>query len=61
MWVQEAIAQNLITTDAGYWKESEKIRETVKRKGLKKVAGRSWVEMDKEIHIFYNGDGMHLS
>ncbi|KAL5145051.1 putative pentatricopeptide repeat-containing protein [Glycine soja] len=45
----------------GYWKESEKIRETVKRKGLKKVAGRSWVEMDKEIHIFYNGDGMHLS
>ncbi|KAG5034329.1 putative pentatricopeptide repeat-containing protein [Glycine soja] len=44
---------------AGYWKESEKIRETLKRKGLKKEAGRSWVEMDKEIHIFYNGDGMH--
>ncbi|CAJ1973843.1 unnamed protein product [Sphenostylis stenocarpa] len=45
--------------DGGYWKESEKLRETAKRKGLKKEAGRSWVEIDKEIHIFYNGDGMH--
>ncbi|KAK7410346.1 hypothetical protein VNO78_01060 [Psophocarpus tetragonolobus] len=48
-----------IYVDAGYWKESEKIRDTVKRKGLKKEAGRSWVEIDKEIHIFYNGDGVH--
>ena len=48
-----------IYADAGYWNESEKIRDTVKRKGLKKEAGRSWVEIDKEIHIFYNGDGTH--
>ncbi|OIV96544.1 hypothetical protein TanjilG_24197 [Lupinus angustifolius] len=48
-----------IYADAGHWKESEQIRETVKRKGLKKEAGRSWVEIDKEIHIFYNGDGNH--
>ncbi|KAK7283015.1 hypothetical protein RIF29_12210 [Crotalaria pallida] len=48
-----------IYADAGYWKESEQIRDTVKRKGLKKEAGRSWVEIDKEIHIFYNGDGTH--
>lgn len=45
--------------DAGYWKESERIRDTTKRKGLKKDAGRSWVEIDKEIHIFYNGDSTH--
>ncbi|MED6196068.1 hypothetical protein PIB30_043842 [Stylosanthes scabra] len=45
--------------DAGYWNESEKIREKVKRKGLKKEAGRSWVEINKEIHIFYNGDSTH--
>ncbi|KAK7352828.1 hypothetical protein VNO80_18258 [Phaseolus coccineus] len=45
--------------DGGYWKESEKLRETAKRKGLKKEAGRSWVEIDREIHIFYNGDCMH--
>ncbi|KAK7351460.1 hypothetical protein VNO77_10944 [Canavalia gladiata] len=48
-----------IYADAGYWKESKKIRDYVKRKRLKKEAGRSWVELDKEIHIFYNGDGMH--
>nr|KYP70169.1 Putative pentatricopeptide repeat-containing protein At3g15130 family [Cajanus cajan] len=48
-----------IYADAGYWKESEKMREISKRKGLKKEAGRSWVEIAKEIHIFYNGDGMH--
>lgn len=48
-----------IYADAGYWKESEQIRDTVKRKGLKKEAGRSWVEIDKEIHMFYNGDGTH--
>ncbi|XP_057434651.1 putative pentatricopeptide repeat-containing protein At3g15130 [Lotus japonicus] len=31
-----------IYADAGYWKESEKIRDAGKRKGLKKEAGRSW-------------------
>ncbi|KAK7316611.1 hypothetical protein RJT34_00202 [Clitoria ternatea] len=48
-----------IYADAGYWNECEKLRDTVKRKGLRKEAGRSWVEIDKEIHVFYNGDGMH--
>ena len=28
----------------------------VKKKGLKKEAGRSWVEIDKKVHFFYNGD-----
>lgn len=45
--------------NAGYWKESEKIRYMVRRKGLKKDAGRSWVEIDKEVHYFYNGDDTH--
>lgn len=48
-----------IYANAGYWKESEKIRYMVKRKGLKKEAGRSWVEIDKEVHFFYNGDETH--
>ncbi|KAI9097572.1 hypothetical protein K1719_025343 [Acacia pycnantha] len=39
--------------------ESEKIRYMVKRKGLKKEAGRSWVEIDKKVHFFYNGDETH--
>ncbi|KAJ7966005.1 Pentatricopeptide repeat-containing protein [Quillaja saponaria] len=45
--------------DSRYWKDSERIRHMVKMKGLKKEAGRSWVEIDKEVHYFYNGDGTH--
>ncbi|KAK9946716.1 hypothetical protein M0R45_012163 [Rubus argutus] len=45
--------------DTGYWKECERIRELFKRKGLKKEAGRSWVEIDKEVYFFYNGDETH--
>ncbi|PON76477.1 DYW domain containing protein [Parasponia andersonii] len=45
--------------DAGYWKECERLRELVKMKGLKKEAGRSWVEIEKEVHFFYNGDDCH--
>lgn len=48
-----------IHADAGYWNECERIRKLVKSKGLKKVAGRSWVEIDKEVHFFYGGDDTH--
>ncbi|GMG99047.1 hypothetical protein Nepgr_000887 [Nepenthes gracilis] len=45
--------------NAGCWKECEKIREVVKRKRLRKEAGQSWVEIDKEFHFFYGGDDAH--
>ncbi|CAN1218615.1 Putative pentatricopeptide repeat-containing protein At3g15130 [Linum perenne] len=45
--------------NAGYWEESQTLRETVTSKKLKKEAGRSWVEIDKEIHSFYGGDDTH--
>ncbi|XP_059460468.1 putative pentatricopeptide repeat-containing protein At3g15130 [Corylus avellana] len=48
-----------IFAEAGYWKDCERIRETVKKKRLKKEAGRSWVEIDKEVHFFYNGEDTH--
>lgn len=48
-----------IFADAGYWKECQRLRELVKMKGLKKEAGRSWVEIDKVVHFFYNGDDSH--
>ncbi|EXC32783.1 hypothetical protein L484_019897 [Morus notabilis] len=48
-----------IFADAGNWKEGERLRKLVKIKGLKKEAGRSWVEVDKEVHFFYNGDDSH--
>uniref|UniRef100_A0A7N0VLT6 DYW domain-containing protein n=1 Tax=Kalanchoe fedtschenkoi TaxID=63787 RepID=A0A7N0VLT6_KALFE len=48
-----------IFANAGYWKDAEKVREIAKTKGLKKVAGRSWVEIDKKVHIFFGGDDTH--
>ncbi|XVF48504.1 hypothetical protein PTKIN_Ptkin03bG0195800 [Pterospermum kingtungense] len=37
-----------IYAEAGYWKDYEEVREMTKAKGLRKDAGRSWVEIDKE-------------
>ncbi|KAK9273057.1 hypothetical protein L1049_017864 [Liquidambar formosana] len=48
-----------IYAEAGNWKESERVRELVKMKGLKKEAGNSWVEIDKEVHFFFGGDDTH--
>ncbi|XP_021819291.1 putative pentatricopeptide repeat-containing protein At3g15130 isoform X2 [Prunus avium] len=48
-----------IYAEAGYWKECERLRKLFKMKGLKKEAGRSWVEIDKEVHFFYNRDETH--
>ncbi|QDP16937.1 hypothetical protein Tsubulata_013519 [Turnera subulata] len=48
-----------IYADAGHWEECERLREMVKTRRLKKDAGRSWVEIDKEIHFFYGGDDRH--
>lgn len=48
-----------VFADALYWKECERLRGLVKAKGLKKEAGRSWVEIDKETHFFYTGDETH--
>ena len=48
-----------IYAEAGYWKECERVRKLVKAKGLKKEAGQSWVEINKEIHFFYGGDDTH--
>ncbi|XP_030476208.1 putative pentatricopeptide repeat-containing protein At3g15130 [Syzygium oleosum] len=48
-----------IYLEAGYWRESQKIREEVKEKRLTKVGGCSWVEIDKKVNYFYSGDDTH--
>ncbi|KAJ8430176.1 hypothetical protein Cgig2_006684 [Carnegiea gigantea] len=48
-----------IFANGGYWKESQVLREAAKRKGLKKDAGQSWVEINKIVHFFYGGDDTH--
>ncbi|CAL9177394.1 unnamed protein product [Musa hybrid cultivar] len=48
-----------IFAEAGDWKKCERLRKMMKRKGLKKQGGCSWVEIDKEVHFFYGGDDSH--
>ncbi|XP_072965470.1 putative pentatricopeptide repeat-containing protein At3g15130 [Typha angustifolia] len=48
-----------IFAEVGDWRESQRLRETVKRKRLKKQGGCSWVEINKEVHYFYGGDDCH--
>ncbi|KAJ8751762.1 hypothetical protein K2173_025943 [Erythroxylum novogranatense] len=56
--VNYVIVSNMYA-DAGCWSESQRIRELVKIKKLKKEAGLSWIEIDKKLHFFYGGDDAH--
>ncbi|KAL3838192.1 hypothetical protein ACJIZ3_022783 [Penstemon smallii] len=41
------------------WDESEKIRSIMNEKGIKKVRGYSWIEVDGIVHEFLVGDTSH--
>jgi len=41
------------------WDEAEKIRSTVNEKGMQKLPGYSWVEVDGVVHEFLVGDTSH--
>ncbi|XXG40446.1 hypothetical protein AAC387_Pa01g1159 [Persea americana] len=46
--------------EGGEWGEHQRMREEMKRKGLKKEAGCSWIEIDRKVHLFYGGgDDLH--
>ncbi|KAG2294692.1 hypothetical protein Bca52824_041361 [Brassica carinata] len=44
---------------AGYWQEHGKAREAGKTRGLKKEAGMSWVEIEREVYFFRSGEDSH--
>ncbi|WZZ42559.1 hypothetical protein YC2023_038818 [Brassica napus] len=44
---------------AGYWQEHGKAREVGKTRGLKKEAGMSWVEIEREVYFFRSGEDSH--
>ncbi|GJY11013.1 pentatricopeptide repeat-containing protein [Tanacetum coccineum] len=43
----------------GMWGRVRKVRGMMKERKLKKVPGRSWIELDGTFHDFYVGDGSH--
>ncbi|XP_071938098.1 putative pentatricopeptide repeat-containing protein At3g23330 [Coffea arabica] len=44
---------------AGSWKEAQKIRITMRRKGMKKKPACSWIEVKNKVHAFVAGDKSH--
>lgn len=52
------LMSNMYAT-AGRWHCVEKVRQRMKKKGARKVAGYSSVEFNGEIHVFYKGDKSH--
>ncbi|KAL4561479.1 hypothetical protein LXL04_033645 [Taraxacum kok-saghyz] len=45
-----------IYASLGKWEEVKNVRKLIKVKGFKKIAGRSWLEIDKKVYVFSSGD-----
>ncbi|XP_024979814.1 pentatricopeptide repeat-containing protein At4g39530 [Cynara cardunculus var. scolymus] len=43
----------------GMWGEVKKVRKRMECNGAVKEAGRSWIEMNNEVHVFIARDGSH--
>ncbi|XP_059066000.1 pentatricopeptide repeat-containing protein At3g26782, mitochondrial [Cryptomeria japonica] len=48
-----------IYAKAGRWAEVQKVRKLMKDRGIQKIPGCSWIEVQKMIHVFCVGDRSH--
>ncbi|KAL8463932.1 hypothetical protein ACS0TY_033753 [Phlomoides rotata] len=48
-----------IYASAGDWKDVASVRSLMRERGVKKVAGQSWIEVKNGIHVFSAKDGFH--
>ncbi|XP_030539365.1 pentatricopeptide repeat-containing protein At1g14470-like [Rhodamnia argentea] len=48
-----------IYAQAGRWEDVDKVRQMMRRRGVKKATGWSWVEHKGEVHKFLAGDRSH--
>ena len=44
---------------AGRWDDVAKVRTMLKHRGLKKIQGCSWIEINKRVHSFVAADRSH--
>lgn len=45
---------------SGRWDECAKVRVSARTRGLRKIAGQSWIEVKKKVHSFSAGKGFNL-
>uniref|UniRef100_A0A0A9CJK2 DYW domain-containing protein n=1 Tax=Arundo donax TaxID=35708 RepID=A0A0A9CJK2_ARUDO len=48
-----------IYADLQQWTDAEKSWKTMRDRGVKKEPGRSWIELEKQVHVFIAGDLSH--
>lgn len=48
-----------IHADAGEWNSVLKIRSLMKEKGVQKIPGYSWIDVNNTTHVFCSADGSH--
>src|SRR5262249_28659067 len=48
-----------IYASAGMWSEVSKIRKTMDDRGVLKKPGLSWIDVNREVHVFLVGDTSH--
>lgn len=53
------VALSNIYAAAGKWEEAASMRAMMENRGIHKQAGRSWIEVDDQIHEFVAGDKSH--
>ncbi|XP_047325444.1 pentatricopeptide repeat-containing protein At2g13600 [Impatiens glandulifera] len=46
-------------SDVGRWKEAMKVRKLMKKRGVVKQPGCSWIEIKSRVHVFMVKDGRH--
>ncbi|KAL9155256.1 hypothetical protein ABFS82_10G170200 [Erythranthe guttata] len=49
-----------IYASAGEWSDVAALRSSMREKGVRKVPGRSWIEIEDRIHVFSAEDGLHF-
>ncbi|KAL6523224.1 hypothetical protein OROGR_016827 [Orobanche gracilis] len=48
-----------VYASAGDWKDVANLRSLMREKGVRKVPGRSWIEVKDRVHVFSAEDGLH--
>ncbi|KAG0465165.1 hypothetical protein HPP92_019329 [Vanilla planifolia] len=50
-----------VQSSVGHWDNVSSIRRKMLEKGVKRVPGCSWIEVQGRLHVFFNGDRRHSS
>ncbi|KAG0465150.1 hypothetical protein HPP92_019314 [Vanilla planifolia] len=48
-----------VQSSVGHWDNVSSIRRKMLEKGVKRVPGCSWIEVQGRLHVFFNGDRRH--